>query len=39
MRTYIPKKEYDIFVVLSRNDSGTARCRFLLDCKAIDNMG
>jgi len=33
------KKEYDIFVVLSRSDSGSARCRFLLYYKAIDNMG
>jgi len=39
MRAYIPKREYDIFVALSRSDSGTARCRFLLYYKAIDNMG
>jgi hypothetical protein len=33
------KKEYDIFVVLSRSDSGAACCHFLLYYKAIDNMG
>jgi hypothetical protein len=31
-------KEYDIFVVLSRSDSGIARCCFLLYDKAIDNV-
>jgi hypothetical protein len=33
------KKEYDIFVVLSRSDSSAACCCFLLYYKAIDNMG
>jgi hypothetical protein len=33
------KKEYDIFVVLSRSDSDAIRRRFLLYHKAIDNMG
>jgi len=33
------KKEYDIFVVLSRSDSDAIRRRFLLYYKAIDNMG
>jgi hypothetical protein len=33
------KKEYDIFVVLSRSDSDAIRCRFLLYHKAIDNVG
>jgi len=39
MRTYIPKKEYDIFVILSRSDSDAIRRRFPLYHKAIDNMG
>jgi hypothetical protein len=33
------KREYDIFVVLSRSDSNASCRRFLLYHKAIDNMG